>query len=157
MANTSSARKRIRSAARKHERNRRVRSSVRTAVVRARRVIEGAEEGSVEELLRWATSALDKASEHGILHKRNVSRRKSRLMRSALKAGSASDGQVKAAKPVGKRASAQGTKPKAAKAGSSGRKTAAAPRTRRPATKTERTSSSQRRAAGTASKEPKSS
>jgi len=156
MANTSSARKRIRSAARKHERNRRVRSSVRTAVTRARRVIEGAEAGSAEELLRWATSALDKASEHGILHKRNVSRRKSRLMRSAAKAGSAEDGEVKAARPVGKRAAAQGTKPKASKAGASGRKTVAAPRTRRPATKTERTSSSQRRAAGTASKEPKS-
>jgi small subunit ribosomal protein S20 len=153
MANTSSARKRIRSAARKHERNRRVRSSVRTAVARARRVIDGAEEGTAEELLKLATSALDKASEHGILHPRNVSRRKSRLMRSAFKSESADNAPVKAAKPAGKRASAQGTKPKA---GATTRK-AAAPRTKRPATKTERTSSSQRRAAGSASKEPKTS
>jgi small subunit ribosomal protein S20 len=156
MANTSSARKRIRSAARKHERNRRVRSSVRTAVARARRVIEGAEEGTAVELLKLATSALDKASEHGILHPRNVSRRKSRLMRSAFKSESADNAPVKAAKPAGKRASAQGTKPKVVKAGATTRK-AAAPRTKRPATKTERTSSSQRRAAGSASKEPKTS
>jgi small subunit ribosomal protein S20 len=156
MANTSSARKRIRSAARKHERNRRVRSSVRTAVAHARRVIDGAEEGSAEGLLKLATSALDKASEHGILHPRNVSRRKSRLMRSAARAEAADGTAVKPAKPAGKRASAQGTKPKAAKATGT-RKAAAAPRTRRPATKTERTSSSQRRAAGSVTKEPKSS
>ncbi|HVB52608.1 MAG TPA: 30S ribosomal protein S20 [Candidatus Acidoferrales bacterium] len=155
MANTSSARKRIRSAARKHERNRRVRSSVRTAVVKARRVIDGAEEGSREELLKLATSALDKASEHGVLHKRNVSRRKSRLMRSAAKTAVPGTAAVKAPKATTKRASAQGTKPKA-KAGSTSRK-AAAPKAGRPATKTERTSSSQRRAAGSTSKERKES
>jgi small subunit ribosomal protein S20 len=134
MANTSSARKRIRSAARKHERNRRVRSSVRTAVAKARRVVDGAEEGSAEALVRLAASALDKAAEHGILHRRNVSRRKSRLMRSAAKAETLGTAAVKTPKTVAKRASAQGT-----------------------TTKTERTSSSQRRAAGSAGKERESS
>jgi len=33
----------------------------------------------------YKRQALDKAAEHGILHRRNVSRRKSRLMRSAAK------------------------------------------------------------------------
>jgi small subunit ribosomal protein S20 len=152
LANTSSARKRIRSAARKHERNRRVRSSVRTAVVKARRVIEGAEEGSAEELVKLATSALDKASEHGVLHPRNVSRRKSRLMRLAAKADSPGAEIVKVRKPAAKRASAQGTKPKA---GTGTRKSAAPTRAGRPATKTERTSSAQRRAAGTSGKSRK--
>jgi small subunit ribosomal protein S20 len=156
MANTSSARKRIRSAARKHERNRRVRSSVRTAVAKARRVVDGAEEGSAAALVRLAASALDKAAEHGILHRRNVSRRKSRLMRSAAKAETLGTAAVKTPKTVAKRASAQGTKPKA-KAGATTRKAAAAPKTGRPATKTERTSSSQRRAAGSAGKERESS
>lgn len=154
MANTSSARKRIRSAARKHERNRRVRSSVRTAVAKARRVIDGVEEGSPEELLKLATSALDKASEHGVLHPRNVSRRKSRLMRSAAKAEAQGTESPKAPKKIAKRASAQGTKPKSA---ATARKTAAAPKAGRPATKTERTSSSQRRAAGSSGKEKKGS
>ncbi|HEY6537745.1 MAG TPA: 30S ribosomal protein S20 [Candidatus Dormibacteraeota bacterium] len=157
MANTSSARKRIRSAARKHERNRRVRSSVRTAVVRARRVIDGTDEGTTEDLLKLAASALDKAGSKGILHARNVSRRKSRLMRSANRAVSGAATPAKTAKPAGKRASAQGTKPKAARAGAGARKPAAAPRAGRPATKTERTSSSQRRAAGSAGKDAKPS
>lgn len=126
---------------------------MRTAVARARRVIEGAEEGSSEELLKLATSALDKASEHGVLHPRNVSRRKSRLMRSAARAGAATE-EGKAPKTASKRASAQGTKPKS---GSTSRKPAAAPKAGRPATKTERTSSSQRRAAGSSSKERKGS
>jgi len=154
LANTSSARKRIRSAARKHERNRRVRSSVRTAVAKARRVIEGAEEGSTEALVKLATSALDKASEHGVLHPRNVSRRKSRLMRLAAKADIPQAEAVKVRKPAAKRASAQGTKPKS---GTATRKAAATPKAGRPATKTERTFSAQRRAAGTAGKSPKDS
>jgi len=154
LANTSSARKRIRSAARKHERNRRVRSSVRTAVAKARRVLEGAEEGSTEALVRLATSALDKASEHGVLHPRNVSRRKSRLMRLAAKADVPQTEAVKVRKPAAKRASAQGTKPKS---GTSTRKAGATPKAGRPATKTERTFSAQRRAAGTAGKSRKDS
>ena len=154
MANTSSARKRIRSAARKHERNRRVRSSVRTAVAKARHVIDGLEEGSAEALVRLATSSLDKASEHGVLHPRNVSRRKSRLMRSAARAQSQGTEVVKAPKAAAKRASAQGTKPRS---GATARKAGAPPKAGRPATKTERTSSSQRRAAGSAGKPKKES
>ena len=154
MANTSSARKRIRSAARKHERNRRVRSSVRTAVARARHVIDGVEEGSAGALLKLATSALDKASERGVLHARNVSRRKSRLMRSANKAEAQDTAALKAPKAATKRVSAQGTKPKS---GATARKAAATPKAGRPATKTERTSSSRRRSAGSASKETKGS
>lgn len=127
---------------------------MRTAVARARRVIDGVEEGSPEALLKLATSALDKASEHGVLHPRNVSRRKSRLMRSAAKAEVQGAAGVRAPKAAAKRASAQGTKPKS---GATSRKTAAIPKAVRPATKTERTSSSQRRAAGSASKEKKGS
>jgi len=123
---------------------------VRTAVAKARRVIDGAEQGAAQELLKLATSALDKASEHGVLHPRNVSRRKSRLMRSAARAETVG-GENQGAP---KRAAARGTKPKSTAAT---RKTAAAPKTKRPATKTERTSSSQRRAAGSASKDRKPS
>ena len=85
MANSVSARKRIRNAARKHEHNRGVRSSVRTAVVKARRTLEASDLAGAAELIRLATSALDKAAQHGILHARNAARRKSRLMRQAAK------------------------------------------------------------------------
>jgi small subunit ribosomal protein S20 len=158
LANTTSARKRIRSAARKHERNRRVRSAVRTAVVRARREVEVGEEVVAEGLVKLASSALDKAAEHGVIHPRNAARRKSRLMRAAAKLTTDSGEGEKPGRTGSRRASAQGTKPKAAgtKAGGA-KRPASAPKAGRPATKTERTAASQRKSAGTSGKEPKSS
>ncbi|MGH7698596.1 MAG: 30S ribosomal protein S20, partial [Candidatus Dormibacteria bacterium] len=98
MANSSSARKRIRSIARKHERNRRVRSSVRTVVAKVRRAIESPSEAGPGELVRAAVSALDRAAEHGIIHPRNAARRKSRLMRQAHLAALAGEERVTVAK-----------------------------------------------------------
>ncbi len=79
MANTRSAKKRIRSQARKHIRNRTVRSAVRTAVVRARKDLgaSGTDAGSLPE----AISLMDRAAAKGILHPNNAARRKARLMR----------------------------------------------------------------------------
>lgn len=82
MANSRSARKRIRANERKHVRNRGVRSSVRTYVGKARQSLLTIEPGQtidVEEQLRAAVRALDRAGEKGILHRNNVNRRKSRL------------------------------------------------------------------------------
>ncbi len=82
MANSRSARKRIRANERKHVRNRGVRSAVRTYVGKARQSLLTLEHGKtadVEEQLRAAVRALDRAGEKGILHRNNVNRRKSRL------------------------------------------------------------------------------
>ncbi len=82
MANSRSARKRIRANERKHIRNRGVRSSVRTYVGKARQSLLTLEPGDtvdVEQQLKAAVSALDSAGEKGILHRNNVNRRKSRL------------------------------------------------------------------------------
>ena len=136
MANTSSARKRVRAAQRKHDRNRAVRSAVRTAVVKARRAA-GVEEGL--ELGRLAVSALDKAAEHGVLHPRNAARRKSRLMRLLAATTTA---PVAAPAPA-RRASAQGTRSKSTAAQ---RKTASGKA--KPVTKTVRTAQRSRRSAG---------
>ncbi len=146
MANSSSARKRVRSSARKHERNRRVRSAVRTAVTKARREIKGGESELAGRLVLVAASALDKAAQHGVIHARNAARRKSRLMRQAARGV--------AAETAGgtRRATAQGTKPKSTAAS---RRGSTAARSGRPATKTERTAASQRRSAVTAGQEPK--
>lgn len=91
MANSRSARKRIRANERKHARNRAVRSAVRTKVARARRELLTPEAGGSTEELRLAISALDRAAEKGILHRKNASRRKSRLMALASKLSSAAD------------------------------------------------------------------
>lgn len=81
MANSRSARKRIRSNEAKRLRNRTVRTAVRTKIARTRKLAVGS--AAVEEIttqLRLAIKSLDKAGEKGILHRNNVARRKSRLM-----------------------------------------------------------------------------
>lgn len=79
MANTQSAKKRIRSNARKHERNTVYRSRVKTMVKKAEMsIFSGTPD---EEAVREAISTLDKAAVKGIIHKNNAARRKSRLMK----------------------------------------------------------------------------
>jgi len=62
-------------------RNRIFRGRARTMVKKVRQAIESGELESARQALRLAVSALDKAAEKGVLHKNNVARRKSRLMR----------------------------------------------------------------------------
>lgn len=79
MANTKSAKKRIRSNERKHQRNTIYRSRVKTMVKKAEQSIFS---GSPDEAtIREAISSLDKAAVKGIIHKNNAARRKSRLMK----------------------------------------------------------------------------
>jgi len=79
MANTRSAKKRVRASVRKRNRNRATRSAVKTLITRARRPADSTA-GLTSEEVRHAISALDKAAEKGVLHPNNASRRKSRLM-----------------------------------------------------------------------------
>ncbi|UCG23749.1 MAG: 30S ribosomal protein S20 [Chloroflexota bacterium] len=81
MANTASAKKRIRSSARKRERNRVFRASARTHIKRSRTLMEQGDIEAAEEAARQACSTLDKAARKGILHPQNAARRKGRLMK----------------------------------------------------------------------------
>lgn len=81
MANTASAKKRIRSSERKRERNRAFRASARTYVKRSRTLMEQGDMEAAEEAARMACSTLDKAARKGVLHPQNAARRKSRLMK----------------------------------------------------------------------------
>lgn len=97
MANSRSARKRVRANERKRLRNRSVRSAVRTYVSKARRAILGVDATvPVEERLRAAIRALDRAAEKGIIHRNNAARRKSRLMALANKLARAAAGEEQA-------------------------------------------------------------
>ncbi len=81
MANLKSSIKRIRSSRRRAEHNQITRSTARTYVKKARRLIE---EGNLEEaetVVVQAVSALDRAAEKGVIHRNNAARRKSRLMK----------------------------------------------------------------------------
>ncbi len=93
MANSRSARKRIRANERKHVRNRTVRSAVRTRITKARRALLGTvDAANTPELVLAAVRELDRAAEKGILHHNNANRRKSRLMSMAHRLLSASEG-----------------------------------------------------------------
>ncbi|MBN1565506.1 MAG: 30S ribosomal protein S20 [Anaerolineae bacterium] len=85
MANHKSALKRIRSSKRKQERNRVVRSRTRTYLKKARQTLESGDLAQAREATMAAIRELDKAATKGILHRNNVARRKSRLMKKLAK------------------------------------------------------------------------
>jgi len=130
MANTRSARKRIRSNERKRVHNRAVRATVRTKVSKARRALLAPSEVlDTEQALRDAIQALDRAAEKGVVHRNNARRRASRLasmaatlQRAATEAGadaaaarSAAAGGAKgrSVKPAAKTAAKSRAKPAA--------------------------------------------
>jgi len=96
MANTRSAKKRVRASLRKRDRNRSTRSAVKTLVSRARRPALPEAASLTSEEVRHAISALDKAAEKGVLHANNASRRKARLMSALAKLGPAAEKPQKA-------------------------------------------------------------
>ena len=82
MTSKKSAQKAARVAQRKAERNRPIRSSVKTYVTKARRLILENDLDAAQEAVKQATTALDKAAKKGVIHPNNAARRKSRLMKS---------------------------------------------------------------------------
>jgi small subunit ribosomal protein S20 len=117
---TASAKKQARASVRRTQRNRAVRSEVKTKVVKARRTLQ---ETPVAESDRYAIAldamrALDRAASKGVLHRRNAARRKGRLARQLVKVAgsavpSAAAGQVK--KSAAASAGKTGAAPAAAK------------------------------------------
>jgi small subunit ribosomal protein S20 len=130
VANSRSARKRIRANERKHVRNRTVRSAVRTRITKARRALLGTvDEANTPELVLAAVRELDRAAEKGILHHNNANRRKSRLMSMAHRLLSATEGAGAEDAAAARTAAAGGQKGRGrAAASKSAAKTAAKPR-----------------------------
>lgn len=89
MANTASAKQRIRNSARKAQFNRLHRSRSRTAVKNTRVAIGAKDVPLAQEEIIKAMSYLDKAAGKGVIHKNNAARRKSRLMKALNKATAA--------------------------------------------------------------------
>ena len=88
MANIKSQIKRNRQNELRHERNKSVRSALKTVAKKARAAVDSGDP-SAEGLARSATRALDKAASKGVLHKRTAARRKSRIARAAASTASA--------------------------------------------------------------------
>jgi small subunit ribosomal protein S20 len=117
MANTQSAKKRVRASLRKRNRNRATRSAVKTLVSRARRPAVPDSVSLTSEEVRRAISSLDKAAEKGVLHANNASRRKSRLMSALAKLAPAEQpAQPRTSVSSGSAAKKSAAKPAKAKA-----------------------------------------
>ena len=85
MANTASAKKRIRQNEKRRLRNKSWRTRARTHIKRARMAIETQDPEAAIAAVRMAAKELDRAASKGAIHKRNAARRKSRLMRQLAK------------------------------------------------------------------------
>lgn len=80
MANTKSAKKRIRQNEKRRVRNREIISRTRTYVKLAGEAIESGDIAASEQAVDKAVSEIDRAAQKGVIHKNNAARRKSRLI-----------------------------------------------------------------------------
>ena len=85
MATHKSAWKRHLQSEKRRERNRNVKSALKTQVKKARAEIDAGTASPVAGATKGAVSALAQAASKGVLHKRTAARRISRLMRAAGK------------------------------------------------------------------------
>ncbi len=79
MANIKSQIKRIRTNEKAHERNKAVKSEVKTAVRATKTAISAGDKAAAELALKNAGKKLDKAVSKGVLHKNNAANRKSSI------------------------------------------------------------------------------
>lgn len=79
MANTASARKRIRQTVRRTERNRARKSRVRGFVRKVEQAISAGDKSAAAEALRSAQPEMQRAASKGVAHANTVSRKLSRL------------------------------------------------------------------------------
>jgi small subunit ribosomal protein S20 len=86
MANIRSQIKRNRQNEKRAERNKAVRTALKTSTKKVRSAVEAGDADESTALQREAARALDKAVAKGILHERTAARRKSRLAKAASSA-----------------------------------------------------------------------
>ena len=81
-----SAIKRHRQSLVRRERNRSVKTNVRTVTKQALSAIESGDSGKIGETLKIAVSQIDKAASMGVIHQRTAARKISRLNKKAHRA-----------------------------------------------------------------------
>ena len=87
MANIKSQIKRNRQNAKRAERNKAVRTALKTSTKKVRLAVASGDGETAASRAREAARDLDKAVSRGIVHKRTAARRKSRLAKAAASAG----------------------------------------------------------------------
>lgn len=83
MANIKSQIKRNRQNEKRRQRNKAVKSSLKTAIRKFHEAAEAGEVGNAVELQRAATRELDKAASKGVIHKNQAANRKSAIAKRA--------------------------------------------------------------------------
>lgn len=81
MANIKSQIKRVKTNEKRRQRNKSVKSAVRTAVRRFREASEAGDTEQATTLQRAAARALDKAASKGVIHRNQAANRKSAMAR----------------------------------------------------------------------------
>ena len=79
MANTASARKRIRQTVKRTERNAARKSRMRTFIKKVEAACASGDKAAAQEALRMAQPELQRAATKGVVHKNTVARKLSRL------------------------------------------------------------------------------
>ena len=81
MANIKSAKKRVLVTKRNYDKNKAVKSSVKTAIKKVEAAVAASDKEAAKAALLAATATIDKAATKGVYHKNNASRKVSRLAR----------------------------------------------------------------------------
>ena len=85
MANIKSAKKRILVTRTKTDRNKAIRSSVKTAIKKVFAAIESGDKAAATEELKQATKVIEMAATKGVYHKNNAARKVSRISKAVSK------------------------------------------------------------------------
>jgi small subunit ribosomal protein S20 len=83
VANIKSQIKRIKQNEKRHQRNKAVKSDLKTAVRKFREAAEAGDKATAETLGRDACRKLDKAASKGVIHKNQAANRKSSIAKTA--------------------------------------------------------------------------
>jgi small subunit ribosomal protein S20 len=81
LANSASAKKRVRQAAKRRVHNMGIRTEARTFIKNVIKAIEAGDKKNAQELYNKMIPVIDKVANKGIFHKNKVARHKSRLSR----------------------------------------------------------------------------
>ena len=79
MANIKSQIKRVKTNEKRRQRNKSVKSAVRTAIRRFREAVEAGDKDQIVETQRSASRALDKAASKGVIHRNQAANKKASM------------------------------------------------------------------------------
>jgi small subunit ribosomal protein S20 len=81
VANIKSQIKRVKTNEKRRQRNKSVKSAVRTAIRRFREAVESGDSDQIETTRRYASRALDKAASKGVIHDNQAANKKAAMAR----------------------------------------------------------------------------